>query len=1439
MQKTPRRFRPSSTRRLFAEALEARRMLAADLVISEFLASNDDSITDSFTNHEDWIEIYNAGDAPANLNDYFLTDNPGNPEKWRFPVQNLAAGSSLIVWASERNLAAAGQELHTNFKLDGAGEYLALIRAADDSVQFEYAPTYPAQSSDISYGLTDSTNPNSARIYFSVPTPGALNAPSVTAPTFSVGGKTFNGSMQVTLSTSTPGATIRYTTNNSAPTAASTLYAGPINLTASTIVRAKAFASGYVDSPVSSESYTAVDSTVNTFRSNLPIVVLELFNPDLDGIPDPMNDQTYLNVSATFINTGVDGYADMLDPVDFAGRVGLRYRGSTSFSNYPKKPYALEVRDENNGDRNASILGMPADSDWVLYSPWTERSLMNNALAMDWSQQMGHYASRIRFVEVYLNNNADTAVNYTSDYRGVYILMEKPKLDDHRVDVTQVLPTATTEPDISGGYFFKKDRKETQEIQISTTGGAFVGNQPFVMIAPDETEITQAQITYLTNYLQETDNVMNGANFADPVNGYAKYIDVDSWVDFWIMAEFTKSVDSFWLSTFYYKPQGGKIFMGPNWDFNLAFGQANYRDGASVSGYNNTSLTTGGSFGDQYGWFRRLWQDPVFKLKVTDRWQELRNTVLNTNKMFTEMDAYVALLTDNNGQYPVGPGAPTQPSTNAAIRNFKKWPVLGTYSTTNSYFDSQGRWIEDINLMKQWIKGRAEWFDTQFVPPPVLSPSGGTFGSPTNVTMTPKAQATGTDTSLLATGPVTNSVTYLVPSSTLSGWQNLGYSTAGWTTSSFLTGKGLGYDTTTTPVNYASLIGVNVQTPMLNIRSSIYMRISFNIANPANVDHLILKMKYDDGFYAWVNGVRVIEGGVGENSVPAFSSTTAADRDETLATQYVEWDISEIKSQLVAGTNILAIQGVNRSSSSNDFLAVPELFSRTYSNGTPAAQVYYNTNGSDPRDPATGNPSATAVLYSGAISVNASRRLRARTLNAGIWSGIADEVYNFDANDLRVTEIMYNPPAPPTGPFTAQDFEFIEVKNIGATTLNLAGYNFADGITFAFPNTTLAAGAYGVIVKNQAAFESRYGTGRNILGVFGGTSNLDNGGETITIQNGFAQTMQTFTYDDAWYPSTDGGGYSMVVVSATQAMTNWDIPAGWRASSVVQGQPGLSDPDVTPPTLVSGAFTAATNSVTLTFSEPVTFTSPLSNVSITKLAAGGSVTPSGFSTTYNSVTFTLSSPVDEIYRLSLNAPSVKDTSNLALTSNAVFTFLYVAATRSLALPMTAATWSIDQLVLGTGAKLDLANDSLVLRNGDHGAWNGSAYTGVSGAIASAFNGGAWNGPGIGTSATAGGGAVGGVGAAQASEVLSIANAATAQWEGQTVSGTSVLIKFTYLGDANLDGQINADDYAWIDLYSPSPGSSSYAHGDFNFSGAINADDYAYIDFNATEQGPPL
>ena len=1207
-------MRNRRSHRALSEALEPRRLLAAELVISEFLASNDNSIVDNLGNHEDWLEVHNAGDAAANLNDYYLTDDANNLQKWRFPIQSLPAGGYLVVFASDRNLSIAGQELHTNFKLGASGEYLGLIRAADGAPQFEYAPAFPPQSADISYGLLDDDDPLSTRVFFSTPTPGAMNVPTVEQPVFSEPGRTFTGTLSVAISSPTPGAQIRYTTNGTQPTGSSALYTAPISVSTTTVVRARAFAAGFFDSPIVSRSYIAVDASVTTFESNLPIVVIDTFNTAL-------NDTTLVPAAATFIDTAAGGRAQMLGTPDFDGRIGIRIRGSTSSQpTYLKKQFAVELWDENNADKKLPLLGLPAESDWILYAPYSEKSLMQNALAMKWANEQGRYASRTRFVEVYLNTDGGTSIGYNSDYWGVYILMEKIKGGEDRVNIAKMQPSDSTGDAVTGGYIFKKDRIEITESTFTTTGG-----QTYVNVEPDETEITAAQKTYITGYMNQFEAALFGPNFTDPVNGYSKFIDVDSWIDFWLVNEMTKNIDAFWLSTFFHKDRGGKVAMGPVWDFNLSLGQANYRNGASAMGWMHESLTS-----TQYFYFPRLFQDPAFKLRLVDRWQELRRTVYSTDAILSAIDANVATLSDHNGNYPVGT-VPTQPSNNPVVRNFKRWNVLGTYTPAASYYDPQGRWIEDVSMMKQWITARVKWIDSQFVPAPLLSPPGGNISTTTPVSITPQAQAAPVDTTILAPGAPARA---FVPSANIAGWQNLGYSVpAGWLSGT----TGVGYDTTSSPVNYLPLIGLNVGAPMQNVRTSIFIRVEFNVPDPASVGSLILKMKYDDGFFAWINGVRVIEANAPENVNPVFSTAAVGARDENAALQYVEFDISAARSQLVAGTNVLAIQAMNNTVGSNDLLIVPELVSRQYVSAATGA-VYYTTDGSDPRS-ADGLPAASATAYAAPLTFAANTRLRARTLIGSDWSGDADAIYTVAANTLAITEIMYNPPA--GGTFAAQDYEFVEVLNHGDEPLELGGFSLAEGITFAFPSGTLDAGAHGVIVKSLAAFQSRYGSALNVLGTF--TGSLDNGGERLRLVSPQSESVQDFTYDDVapWPVTPDGGGPSLEIIDP---QGNAADPANWRASNVFGGSPGAA-PDFTPPVALDAQFDVDGNRVLVRFSENVQASLAPGDLQIEPLPAGTPVLP--VSVSYDALTntaaFVLGGSIPDVnFRLRLLAGSIAD-----------------------------------------------------------------------------------------------------------------------------------------------------------------------------------------------------
>jgi Lamin Tail Domain/CotH kinase protein len=161
---------------------------------------------------------------------------------------------------------------------------------------------------------------------------------------------------------------------------------------------------------------------------------------------------------------------------------------------------------------------------------------------------------------------------------------------------------------------------------------------------------------------------------------------------------------------------------------------------------------------------------------------------------------------------------------------------------------------------------------------------------------------------------------------------------------------------------------------------------------------------------------------------------------------------------------------------------------------------------------------------------------------------------------LRISEIMYHPSAsPPGGAFDQEEFEYIELTNIGNATINLAGVELRDGVTFTFPSMDLAPGAFVVVVENATAFASRYTQPITIAGQYSGK--LSNSGELITLLDASDQTILSFTFlDDNWYPQTDGDGYSLVIVDPTADVSAWDTQAGWRVSTNLQGSPGAADP---------------------------------------------------------------------------------------------------------------------------------------------------------------------------------------------------------------------------------------------------------------------------------------
>ncbi|MBN1507030.1 MAG: lamin tail domain-containing protein [Sedimentisphaerales bacterium] len=341
---------------------------------------------------------------------------------------------------------------------------------------------------------------------------------------------------------------------------------------------------------------------------------------------------------------------------------------------------------------------------------------------------------------------------------------------------------------------------------------------------------------------------------------------------------------------------------------------------------------------------------------------------------------------------------------------------------------------------------------------------------------------------------------------------------------------GVGYDT---GAGYVGLIGTNVQADMLGKNSTCYIRIPFTSAN-VEYSRVMLRMRYDDGFIAYLNGMEVARRNL--DGDPKWNSAASAERADSAAVTFEEIDVSNYANALGYGANLLAIQGLNASAGDEDFLISCELVASEQSQGDVAPM---------------------AVRYTAPIRLTRSAVVKARML-AGKWSAVNEVAFAVGpvAQNLRVGEIMYHPVD--NGDANDPNTEYIELTNIGAESINLNLVRFAKGIDCTFPSVDLAPGRYVLVVKNIRAFEAKYGTGLPVAGQYVGT--LSNAGERIELCDAAGRVFQSFEYRDNWYDLTDGLGFSLTVRDPVHAepnaLSDKDL---WRPSANAGGSPGAGD----------------------------------------------------------------------------------------------------------------------------------------------------------------------------------------------------------------------------------------------------------------------------------------
>ncbi|MEO8147854.1 MAG: CotH kinase family protein [Bacteroidia bacterium] len=424
--------------------------------------------------------------------------------------------------------------------------------------------------------------------------------------------------------------------------------------------------------------------------SDLPIVVV---NTNGQGIPNDPKITAHMGI----IDNGPGMINHITDSFNgYNGFIGIEVRGSSS-AGFPQKQYSIETRDSAGNNLDTVLLGMAADNDWILYAPYTDKSMMRNWLTYQLSNDMNRWAVKGKFCEMVLNGQ----------YVGIYELTETIKQGNGRLDIAKLTLTDTTGDDLTGGYIVKIDRingpywaSSYPPDPVNNTSNQML----YQCTYPKSQNILPVQYNYIQQYVDSFEDAMASVTFYNPVTGWRKYADEYSFIDYFILNELAKNVDGYRLSTFFFKDKdsnGGKIQMGPQWDFNLGWHNADYCNNEVTSGW--AYRITDYCSADLSFWWKRLLLDGQYKNHLKCRWMTLRNTVLDTTYIFHEMDSIASLLDQ------------------AKDRHFQQWPILGSYVWPNPA-PLANTYAEEIAQTKQWIIDRLAWMDVNL--PGTCNPAG-------------------------------------------------------------------------------------------------------------------------------------------------------------------------------------------------------------------------------------------------------------------------------------------------------------------------------------------------------------------------------------------------------------------------------------------------------------------------------------------------------------------------------------------------------------------------------------------------------------------------------------------------------------------------------------------------------------------------------------------
>jgi hypothetical protein len=342
-----------------------------------------------------------------------------------------------------------------------------------------------------------------------------------------------------------------------------------------------------------------------------------------------------------------------------SGTVSIKGRGNSTWG-MPKKPYNIKL--PKNEDK--PFLGMPSHRNWVLLANYSDKSLLRNDIAFKLGEVLDNlnWTPRSRHIVLYINQ----------DYQGVYQLVEQIKIDPNRVNIAPTI--SPKQPD--GGYIVEIDVRRGENFNFSTSRGIV-----FNCKEPDEQ--LESVFEKIKSKIQTVEDIIHSDFFADTAIGYCKYIDVKSFVDWYLANEITKNNDAVFFSSvyMYYDPTDHRFHMGPLWDYDIALGNVDYNTGANTEDFYIMGAP----------WISRLFQDPAFVELVKTRWNEKRT------------DFYTLLLHINNQSIRL---------YNAQQINFIKWDILDQYVWPNAVVT--GSYEGEIKFLTSWLNSRLQWLDINY-----------------------------------------------------------------------------------------------------------------------------------------------------------------------------------------------------------------------------------------------------------------------------------------------------------------------------------------------------------------------------------------------------------------------------------------------------------------------------------------------------------------------------------------------------------------------------------------------------------------------------------------------------------------------------------------------------------------------------------------------------